>query len=517
MSRIAPLPWTLAVLYTLPPVLTAVELLKPVYSVPLAAFFVLWLYTMAGGIRGLAHPAEKAGASSLSDLRAGLILRASLIVCLVWIYFSGIGGFAFCRWDYVKHIFIFTELLEDRLPVVIDRSDDTPDFILHYPFSYYLLPVRLSQMAEAMHLPVDLNWLLLFYYSGLAFAALRLMATDAKISTLALVAFVIASGGLDLLGMALFGVKVETAAFDGVQVPWNLEWWGFPFAPQSLTANLYWAPQHFFAALLGTALVLHLPGTSRLAATVLADLAIVVCAGALWSPYVAVGLASLAACRILIVDKAALLQRMRREQMDKRILEMAAALVFAAALATFAAIFFLAAKPLSVPLFAWNVGHAGAWMVTLIVNYAPFLIAVALLIALPILALRHGNPERQETRRMLLRTFGAFLVASAILLMVAHGAYNDWAMRTLLPLWIGLCVAALRFLSMPIGWMPRAALIGVLVIASADSMSEIAQSVLDERGCAPYGSYDLQALGEIAPQYQGLPDSVLYRRLARGS
>jgi hypothetical protein len=32
-----------------------------------------------------------------------------------------------------------------------------------------------------------------------------------------------------------------------VGIPINIEWWGVPYAPQSLTTNLYWAPQHFFA------------------------------------------------------------------------------------------------------------------------------------------------------------------------------------------------------------------------------------------------------------------------------
>lgn len=516
MSRIAPLPWTLAVLYTLPPVLTAIEILKPLYSVPLAAVFAIWLYTLAGGCRGFARSGGETTAA-VPDVRTGLILRAGLIVCLAWIFFSGIGGFTLCRWDYVKHIFIFTELLGNRLPIVIDRGGGTQDFILHYPFSYYILPVRLSQLAQALYLPVELDWLLLVYYSGLALAAMRLLAADAKIPMLALIAIVIASGGLDLLGMSLFGVEVQTASFGGVQVPWNLEWWGFPFAPQSLTANLYWAPQHFFAALIGTALVLHLPGTNRSGASLMADLSIVISAGALWSPYVAVGLAALAACRIVLMDKAALLVRAWRDRLDHRLPEVLAAMAFALALATFTLIFFLAANPLSMPIFVWTAVSPVDWLVTFLVNYAPFLIALALLIAVPLWMPRQWKEEQGETRQRLLRTLGGFVAASAILLIIAHGTYNDWGMRTVLPLWIGLCVAALRFLTMPIGWMPRAALLGVLTVAAADSASEIAQSAFGERGCAPYGTFDLEALGSIAPQYQGLPDSLLYRRLARGS
>ena len=116
--------------------------------------------------------------------------------------------------------------------------------------------------------------------------------------------------------MIVFGVKPSMAAtlpVLGIEVPGNLEWWGVPYAPQSLTANLYWAPQHFFAALIGTALVFAFMRSSRPLAAVSVDVLIVVAACVFWSSYVAVGLAVLALVRLGVDDRVALLRRLRQE------------------------------------------------------------------------------------------------------------------------------------------------------------------------------------------------------------
>ena len=113
-----------------------------------------------------------------------------------------------------------------------------------------------------------------------------------------LLAILCLTGGLDLIGMLAFGVEPQgeiSTAWITLQVPFNLDWWGVPYAPQSFTTNLYYAPQHFFGALIGTALLYASLQFRRPAALTLIESLVVIAASAFWSPYVAVGLAVLAA------------------------------------------------------------------------------------------------------------------------------------------------------------------------------------------------------------------------------
>jgi hypothetical protein len=73
---------------------------------------------------------------------------ALLALCVAWIYLSGIGSYAACRWDYAKHNLVFSFLLKQKLP--IETGFEEHDFILHYTFAYYITPVRLKQAFEAL-------------------------------------------------------------------------------------------------------------------------------------------------------------------------------------------------------------------------------------------------------------------------------------------------------------------------------------------------------------------------------
>ena len=72
------------------------------------------------------------------------------ILCIAWIYFSGIGGYALVPVGLHKHNLMFSYLLEQKLP--IDTVLDGKKFILHYSLAYYLTPVRLTQALESCFL-----------------------------------------------------------------------------------------------------------------------------------------------------------------------------------------------------------------------------------------------------------------------------------------------------------------------------------------------------------------------------
>ena len=107
------------------------------------------------------------------------------------------------------------------------------------------------------------------------------------------------------LACCAFGVEPQgeiSTSWVTLQVPFNLDWWGIPYAPQSFTMNLYYAPQHFFGALIGTALLYASLQSSQPAAARLIETIIVIAASVFWSPYVAVGLAALAVVLAFSLD-----------------------------------------------------------------------------------------------------------------------------------------------------------------------------------------------------------------------
>jgi hypothetical protein len=56
---------------------------------------------------------------------------------------------------------------------------------------------------------------------------------------------------------------------------------------------------------------------------------------------------------------------------------------------------------------------------------------------------------------------------------------------------------------------------GLLILSSASSVNEFAQSAFLPHQCAAYGSYAWSDLGQFVDQYRGNGNSVLYRWLVR--
>ena len=503
----------LTIFYLTGPLLIISELVLPEISIPILVLFALWAFPLAFPRSAAATGREQA----FNPLRLTASL-AALALCFVWIYLSGIGSHAICRWDYVKHNLLFSYLLEQKLPIEVDFEGR--NFIVHYNLAYYITPVRAKEALENLFNKADLNLILLLTYSTAVFFALRILA--GRIAALSLVLFLVLSlvGGWDVLGMIAFKVKPAIAAsipiFD-IGIPGNLEWWGIPYAPQSLTMNLYWAPQHFFAALIGTALVFAFMQSCRPAAVVLVDVLTVIAASVFWSPYAAVGLLVLACLKFGIDDHAALPRRLFHEGAAPLLTGRSLpACAFAAALTLAAWVFLTAAVPLSPPRLLVNQANVLPWLLTYTLNYAP-LILVLILVLWP--HARRPDPtcaiEEDASSRPLLLMITACLAASAALLLVVHGTFNDWAIRAPLPLSIALAVAVTQVLFAKLKRIYLAVLLGVLALSSASSLSEIAQATLIAPVCAPYGSFSLKDMGPLASQYAGRPDSLLYRYLVR--
>ena len=501
----------LTLFYLAGPLLIIWELFTPALSVPILLLSAAYIVLLASSLRR-PRPAD-AKVWRASHLVAGI---AAFALSVAWVYYSGIGSFAICRWDYVKHNLIFSYLLDQKLPIHIALSNQ--DFILHYSFAYYITPVRLYQVAHALAPGITLNGVLLVIYSGALFLATSILSRGQVAFLLALLAILCLTGGLDLLGMLAFGVEPQgkiSTSWGTLEVPFNLDWWGIPYAPQSFTMNLYYAPQHFFGALIGTALLCASLQSNEPAGATLIESVIVVAASAFWSPYVAVGLAALAIVMVLSLDThGTFLQRLRQGGIlgllaPPRLIVFA----FAALLVIAASLFLLASKPLSSPQLILRQDNILGWLLTYAVNYAPYLLAL-ILVVWPVR--KFSSADAGELRFAALpKILAGCLVASAAALAFSHGFHNDWGMRVTLPLSIALAAAVTKVLFSGLNWPYVAALSAVLAVSSASSLSELTRSMLLPANCKRYGAFQFEDTGALAPQYEGRSDSVLYRYLVR--
>ena len=502
----------LTVFYLAGPLLIVAELFKPALSFPTILLFLLWILLALSS-----WPRPDAPASRQPIRSLGAVL-ATLALCFAWVSLSGIGSYALCRWDYIKHNMLFSYLLEQQLPISILL--DGKNYILHYSIAYYITPVRVYQSLASLVPGVSLNVILLIMYSAAMFLSFRLLAGRRPGFLLALLAVAGLAGGLDLLGMAATGVAPEGAPVPSldIRILYNLEWWGVPFAPQSLTMNLFYAPQHFFGALIGTALLCTSLRSDQPLAVSLIEVVIVIAASVFWNPYVAVGLAVLAGVLFFSLDQQGILVRRLKQEGFAALLSLRGLVsgALAIALSLAGGLFLTAAVSLSPPRLLLSENTMVPWMLTYAFNYAPLLLALVFVSwsgawkADRTDAL--GNPEH---RRRVFRILAAGLGASAALLLVTHGLYNDWAMRATLPLSIALAVALTHVLLGGLVWPYLAVLLTVLVISSASSLTAFAQSALMPTHCQSYGRHSLKDMGELKSQYEGRPDSMLYRYLVR--
>ena len=501
----------LILFYFAGPLVIAAELLRPALSIPLLIFFLVWLREFAGFLLGDARVPHV----FRTHLRIALPPRetiapaiAVLVLAAAWIYFSGIGSFTYCRYDYIKHNLIFTSLLGGHLPLSTGPGGD----IIHYYVAYYIIPVRLFEMLQPVFGGLRLEHVTYALYYLAFLGSLRLLAVSLRVPAMGLLLVMVFTGGLDLLGRFLLGPGLrEMGRVRGVPYFFDLDWWGVPYAPQSLTLNLFWAPQHFFGAVIGAALICSIFALARPRRAQLLHAACVVAASALWSPYVSIGLAMAVLgimSKLLFRDVFASVPPASAPA--GRGAGFAGSVGFLVLLSAFVLVFFAAAKPTSPPSVIFVHAGFGPWLLSFTLRFAPAIVAVA---ALWLCRRRRGDNSGEAGD--LGRSLVFLLAGGACLLCLTHGAFDDWAMRTTLPVSILVAAGLCRFLLAGVGDAARLVVGGLLVLSSASSVNEFAQSAFLPHQCAAYGSYAWSDLGQFVDQYRGNSDSVLYRWLAR--
>jgi len=457
----------------IPWLIFALGWLRPVIGLPVAAATLLGLGAWVRQISGSAT-------EPVSDPRGPIDLKrlaAMLLLVLIWVSLSGVGGAGFQNQvGAEKHNAVLKDLVERPWPVTY--GDDEATATLVCSVAHYLPAAAVGKRLGWTAANVTL-WLTTLI--GAALALLWFSQLLGRLSTRATVLF-IAVGGLDLVGAFLAEGQVPSGMA-------HVERWAQHWQYSSNTTLMFWVPQHALCGWIGAALVMRAALGRRSSHSLVFLLGLC----ALWSPFVAIGLAPLVLAALFATRARAAFSLGN--------------LVAAPFLLATAALFYLSRESAITVEWIWNAVDLPLlwpWL-------ALFLLLEVGLYMLFCTELWSGG-DRAE--RAIASTVAAFLL---LLPMFRIGIFNDLVMHASIPaLFILWAFVARQLLSHP--WRTETRILAVLLIlGSFTAVSSIVRSI----GRYTFGPPDkavvwnvTQLPGTIAQQHLGRPDSFFSRWIA---
>jgi uncharacterized membrane protein len=172
-----------------------------------------------------------------------------LVITGLWIFFSGVGGYAFQNWDHHWRNAVLHDLITYDWPVVYSSSDKGPINVLVYYVGYWLP----SALAGKLFGWKFANFILfLWTWLGVVLTILHLNL-KLKTTLFKTVFLLIFFSGMDALG-ALFFAKDYPTLWPPIQ---HLEIWSGSLQYSSFTTQLFWVFNQAVPAWLCIALILE--------------------------------------------------------------------------------------------------------------------------------------------------------------------------------------------------------------------------------------------------------------------
>jgi len=185
----------------------------------------------------------------------------ALLMLLLWMFLSGLGGYSFQNWDHHSRNAVFRDLIDYPWPVRYHIDSDlaahftsASDVILSYYFGFWLPASLFGKLA---------GWnaanLFLFIW-GLAGVALAIILSSfrIKLSLIKTTLLVTFFSGMDIVGVWLLQF-VPTYSYPGIWPPiQHLEWWVGSLQYPSFTTDLFWTYNQFIPALIVMSLFVNL-------------------------------------------------------------------------------------------------------------------------------------------------------------------------------------------------------------------------------------------------------------------
>ena len=393
-----------------------------------------------------------------------------LLLSVVALVISGVGGFGHQDTDWLKHNGILKDLVERPWPVVYrlggqDVPPEGRDVPLVYYVAYYLPAALIGKLA---------GWSLanyaLFAWTlvGLVLAMLWFVVLVRRISFAVLLLFVMFSG-LDVVGRLLVTPAVAAIRPEvSLVLIWDhIEQWAWGWQYSSNVTLLFWVPHHALAGWIGTATLMY----TILVSPRKTHSLFLWSTTALWSPFVTIGLAPYLLAELATAD-GPLLKRLARYVSLPNL----CGLVMLAVIGLFYSAKFY---PIS-PVLAGDIPHG------FVLSFAPdgqakviacvlMLVFCALEFGLYGLLIRPADAGREIRSKVLLLTARGCLL---LFPLYRYGASNDFVMRSSIPALYVLAVFVGRALGgRSLSGRRRAVLIALLVLGSVTPLIELRRHV----------------------------------------
>ena len=240
-------------------------------EIPFFLFLYYWTNLYIGSIVGILifilhfYQWKKASNESLQIKISFIVLILSF--SLIWVFWSGIGGYFFQSSDHGARNAIYYDLLNFKWPVIYENGR-----YLNYYFGYWLVPAFITKVLKDLFL-IDL-WMLgefiLYIYTVIYIYIIILQVIRRNIITkkninIALICLIFFSG-LDICGLLTkLILKGEFHFINEIINWWNsnesifnhIEWWANHWQYSSNTTQLFWVFNQALPAWLSTLVILN--------------------------------------------------------------------------------------------------------------------------------------------------------------------------------------------------------------------------------------------------------------------
>ena len=184
-------------------------------------------------------------------------LLLMLIVCFIWCYFGGLGGFFYQTSDWNERNAIFRDLMSNKWPVYYSQTNTA----LTYYIGHWLPAALIGRTFFTLTGMWDISWVLgnigLLIWTALSvfisvLLLIQYVSANTKKMQWLILGILIVFSGLDIVGCLLQGWNFQS--FTSIL---HLEWWleGFQFS--SNTTCLFWVYNQAIPAWIATLLFLN--------------------------------------------------------------------------------------------------------------------------------------------------------------------------------------------------------------------------------------------------------------------
>lgn len=176
----------------------------------------------------------------------------AVVIAIVWVYMSGIGGYAYQNYDHMWRNAILETLVDKDWPVYI--NDSAPFFEKPVAMIYYFA-FWLPAAWYGKHFGIGSAYGFLFIWSiiGILLVFYMISAFHKKIALPMMIAFIFFSG-LDTVGAFLYTNSADYTWFNTL----HMENWAPGFQISSITTQLFWVFNQAIPAWLIMLLLMHL-------------------------------------------------------------------------------------------------------------------------------------------------------------------------------------------------------------------------------------------------------------------